>query len=194
MIILIQEHLTKVKNINFVGNKIFSDGELKTKISTKEDAWYKIFGSNKFIPERLEYDKEKLKNFYNERGYIDFKVEIARGDLLPDLSGFNLNFIIYEGPRYIVNNINIKTELINTPNISLIDNLFKDLIDVKSSLLLNELPSKKESSLLITLSFVLVLPEIIILLIYFSSPFVIKKLKLTNSFTLSIEDVTLTKL
>ena len=85
---------------------------------------YKIFGSNKFIPERLEYDKEKLKNFYNERGYIDFEVEIARGDLLPDLSGFNLNFIIKEGPRYLVNNINIKTELINTSNISLTEELF----------------------------------------------------------------------
>ena len=80
--------LLTVKNINFIGNKVFSDNELKTKISTKEDAWYKIFGSNKFIPERLDYDKEKLKEFYNERGYIDFKVEIARGDLLPDLFWF----------------------------------------------------------------------------------------------------------
>ena len=53
-----------VKNINFIGNKSFSDNELKSKISTKEDAWYKLFGSNKFVPERMEYDKEKLKEFY----------------------------------------------------------------------------------------------------------------------------------
>ena len=97
--------LLVVKNINFEGNKNFSDSELKSIISTKEDAWYKIFGSNKFIPERLEYDKEKLRDFYNRRGYIDFDVIIARGDLLPDFSGFNLNFIINEGQRYILNNI-----------------------------------------------------------------------------------------
>ena len=133
--------LLVVKNINFVGNIIFSDSELKSKISTKEDAWYKLFGSNKFIPERLDYDKEKLKNFYSERGYIDFKVEIARGDLLPDLSGFNLNFIINEGPRYLINEINIKTKLINTSDISLTENLFIKKGDYFDSRALDE--SKK---------------------------------------------------
>jgi len=97
--------LLVVKNINFVGNKNFSDRELKSTITTKEDAWYKIFGSNKFVPERLEYDKEKLKKFYNERGYIDFKVISTKGDLLPNISGFNINFILSEGQRYKVNEL-----------------------------------------------------------------------------------------
>ena len=48
--------LLVVKNINFSGNKVFSNSELKSIITTKEDAWYKIFGSNKFLPERLEFD------------------------------------------------------------------------------------------------------------------------------------------
>ena len=113
-----------VKNINFSGNEVFSDSVLKSKLSTKEDAWYKLFGSNKFVPERLEFDKENLKTFYNQRGYIDFKVEIARGDLLPDLSGFNLNFVVSEGPRYLVNNINIQTKLIDKPTASLYEGLF----------------------------------------------------------------------
>jgi outer membrane protein insertion porin family len=97
--------LLVVKNLNFIGNKNFSDAELKSTITTKEDAWYKIFGSNKFIPERLEYDKEKLQKFYNERGYIDFKVISAKGDLLPNISGFNINFILSEGQRYKINEL-----------------------------------------------------------------------------------------
>ena len=101
--------LLVVKNINFIGNKNFSDSELRSKISTKEDAWYKIFGSNKFIPERLDYDIEKLREFYSQRGYIDFNVKVARGDLLPDFSGFNINFIINEGERYSIDNININS-------------------------------------------------------------------------------------
>ena len=121
--------LLTVKNINFVGNKNFSNNELKSIISTKEDAWYKLFGSNKFIPERLEYDKKKLKEFYNQRGYIDFKVEIARGDLLPDISGFNLNFIVKEGKRYTVNDLVIESSLIN---------------DKKKKILLKEIHLKKE--------------------------------------------------
>ena len=121
--------LLTVKNINFVGNKNFSNNELKSIISTKEDAWYKLFGSNKFIPERLEYDKKKLKEFYNQRGYIDFKVEIARGDLLPDISGFNLNFIVKEGKRYTVNDLVIESSLINNK---------------KKKILLKEIHLKKE--------------------------------------------------
>ena len=121
--------LLTVKNINFVGNKNFSNNELKSIISTKEDAWYKLFGSNKFVPERLEYDKKKLKEFYNQRGYIDFKVEIARGDLLPDISGFNLNFIVKEGKRYTVNDLVIESSLIN---------------DKKKKILLKEIHLKKE--------------------------------------------------
>ena len=121
--------LLTVKNINFVGNKNYSNNELKSIISTKEDAWYKLFGSNKFIPERLEYDKKKLKEFYNQRGYIDFKVEIARGDLLPDISGFNLNFIVKEGKRYTVNDLVIESSLINNK---------------KKKILLKEIHLKKE--------------------------------------------------
>ena len=121
--------LLTVKNINFVGNQNFSNNELKSIISTKEDAWYKLFGSNKFIPERLEYDKKKLKEFYNQRGYIDFKVEIARGDLLPDISGFNLNFIVKEGKRYTVNDLVIESSLINNK---------------KKKILLKEIHLKKE--------------------------------------------------
>ena len=121
--------LLTVKNINFVGNQNFSNNELKSIISTKEDAWYKLFGSNKFVPERLEYDRKKLKEFYNQRGYIDFKVEIARGDLLPDISGFNLNFIVKEGKRYTVNDLVIESSLINNK---------------KKKILLKEIHLKKE--------------------------------------------------
>lgn len=117
--------LLVVKNINFTGNKNFSDSELRSKISTKEDAWYKFFGSNKFIPERLDYDKEKLREFYNQRGYVDFTVKVVRGDLLPNYSGFNINFIINEGERYFIDNINIDTTLIeNKENKNLLKKLY----------------------------------------------------------------------
>ena len=102
--------LLVVKNINFTGNKIFSDNDLRYVVSTKEDAWYKLFASNKFVPSRLEFDKEKLYQFYKQRGFINFKVKLARGDLLPDFSGFNINFIVEEGSRFKINDINIKSE------------------------------------------------------------------------------------
>ena len=133
-----------VKNINFIGNKNFSDKELRSIISTKEDAWYKIFGSNKFIPERLDYDKVKLREFYSERGYLDFTVKVARGDLLPDFSGFNINFIISEGQRYSVNKININTTLINDNK-----NLLKELY-LKKGDFFNSRALDESSKILVT--------------------------------------------
>ena len=121
--------LLVVQNVNFVGNKSFSDRELKSTITTKEDAWYKIFGSNKFIPERLEYDKEKLKRFYYERGYIDFKVISAKGDLLPNISGFNLNFILSEGQRYKLNEL----DFISTSIKDIDKNLLLENISIKKN-------------------------------------------------------------
>src|SRR6056300_1261011 len=119
--------LLVVKNVNFIGNKNFSDRELKSTITTKEDAWYKIFGSNKFVLERLEYDKEKLKKFYNERGYIDFKVISAKGDLLPNISGFNINFILMEGQRYKINEL----DFISTSIKDIDKNLLFENISIK---------------------------------------------------------------
>lgn len=131
--------LLVVKNINFEGNKNFSDNELKANISTKEDAWYKIFGSNKFIPERLEYDKDKLKEFYNIRGYIDFNVIVARGDLLPDLSGFNINFVLNEGQKYTINKVSINSELLgNKKNEFLLEKLYLKKGDYFNSKALEE--------------------------------------------------------
>ena len=152
--------LLVVKNINFIGNKNFSDSELKSKISTKEDAWYKIFGSNKFIPERLDYDKEKLREFYNQRGYLDFTVKVARGDLLPNFSGFNINFIISEGQRFSIDKIKINTSLIDD-NKNLLKELYIQKGDIFDSRALDEstkfLIKHFESS---GFSFVEVLPSI----------------------------------
>ena len=124
-----EEKLLVVRNINFIGNKNFTDRELKSKISTKEDAWYKLFGSNKFIPERLEYDKDKLKKFYNERGFIDFRVISAKGELLPDISGFNINFLIVEGERFVINELDFISSSIKDIN----KNFLIDKISLKKN-------------------------------------------------------------
>ena len=66
----------------------------------------------------MEYDKEKLREFYNKRGYIDFNVKVARGPS-SRFSGFNINFIVSEGQRYTINNVEIVTLLDNKKRNSL---------------------------------------------------------------------------
>jgi len=117
---------TFVKNISFVGNKIFSDRRLKEIISTKQTAWWRfITSSDNYNPERLKVDASKLRDFYFTRGYINFKILKKQGDLLPDKNGFSILFVLSEGKRYQIASIDIETSLTDLPNID-----FRSLIPV----------------------------------------------------------------
>ena len=53
----------KIKKVNFINNKVFSDSTLKDVISSTEYRWYEFWGSNdKFDKDRINYDKDLLKN------------------------------------------------------------------------------------------------------------------------------------
>ena len=118
--------LYTVKNISFVGNKIFSDRRLKEIISTKQTAWWRfITSSDNYNPERLKVDASKLRDFYFTRGYINFKILKKQGDLLPDKNGFSILFVLSEGKRYQISSIDIEASLTDLPNID-----FRSLIPV----------------------------------------------------------------
>jgi len=102
----------KIDKISFVGNRHFSDSELQSEIMSKESRWYRIFSSSeKYDPEKTNYDKELLRRFYAKHGYADFRVSTAVAELSSDKKSFVLTYVIDEGPRYKVSDINIVSEL-----------------------------------------------------------------------------------
>ncbi len=104
--------ITKIKGIRFVGNEIFSDGALKEELSSQEDRWYKFLSSDdRYDPDRVEYDKELLRQFYLKEGYADFLVTSANAELAKDQKEFYLTFNISEGPRYRVGQVAIDSNL-----------------------------------------------------------------------------------
>ena len=105
---------TKVKSINFIGNKDFSDSRLRSVIKTAESAWWKFFSSSdNYDPDRLNYDKELLRRFYLQNGYADFRVVSATAELAPDGESFFINFTVEEGPKYTVGKVAINTGATN---------------------------------------------------------------------------------
>ena len=103
---------TTVKKINIIGNAKFSDDELKEAIVTKESAWYRFLAStDTYDPDRLNYDKELLRRFYLQNGYMDFKVKNAIAELTPNKEGFIITFDIEEGDRYKFIQPDIKVNL-----------------------------------------------------------------------------------
>ncbi len=103
---------TTIEKISFIGNEHFDEGTLKDVLVTKENAWYRFFAStDTYDPDRLNYDKEMLRRFYLKHGYVDFEVENAAAELLPDKSGFTLTMRIKEGERYRFDQPEIKVSL-----------------------------------------------------------------------------------
>ncbi|WP_411288182.1 outer membrane protein assembly factor BamA [Phenylobacterium sp.] len=101
-----------VLRVNFLGNKAFSDNDLRDVVVTEQSRWYKFFSTNaNYDPDRLEYDREQLRKHYRNRGYYDFRVSSAVAELAPDKNGFVINYTLDEGPEYKFGKITVETEL-----------------------------------------------------------------------------------
>lgn len=101
-----------VLRVNFLGNKEFSDNDLRDVVVTEQTTWYKFFATNaNYDPDRLEYDKEQLRKHYRNRGFYDFRVVSAIAELAPDKNGFVITYTLDEGREYKFGKITVETEL-----------------------------------------------------------------------------------
>ena len=104
--------VTGVRSINFIGNDAYSDGRLRSEIVTRQSRWWRFFSSNdNYDPGRLEYDRELLRQFYQNNGYYDFRVVSAVADLTPDQEDFYITYTVDEGSQYTFGNVKVETEL-----------------------------------------------------------------------------------
>ncbi|MBV1901803.1 MAG: outer membrane protein assembly factor BamA, partial [Kordiimonadaceae bacterium] len=103
---------TKVSSINFIGNKVFGDGDLRDVLATKESRWWKFFTSNDtFDPDRMAYDQQQLRNHYVNEGYADFRIVSAVSELTNDREDFFITFSIKEGELYHFGEIEVESEI-----------------------------------------------------------------------------------
>ena len=104
--------VTGVRRIDFIGNRNFSDGKLRSVMATKESRWYRFFSSDDtYDPDRVTLDRELLRKFYLERGFADFRVLSAVADLTHDRSEFFITFTVEEGELYKFGQVDISTTL-----------------------------------------------------------------------------------
>jgi len=105
--------ITEVEKITFTGNRVFSDFRLKGVIATKQAGIFRrLIKSDTYVEEKLDYDVEKLQNFYINKGYIDFEVKTAV-KLTRAKDAFLINYTIKEGQQYNFSEINFDTSDLN---------------------------------------------------------------------------------
>lgn len=96
----------KVHAINISGNKEFSDAKLKKFLKkTKEQAFYKVFGTGKFSNEKYQEDKEKMVAKMREKGYREAEILSDSVYKYNDKS-IIIDLKVHEGPIYYFGNIN----------------------------------------------------------------------------------------
>jgi len=95
----------KIHEINFTGNQDFSASKLRKFLSkTKQQAFYKIFGSGKFSKEKYEEDKQKLIAKMKDRGYMD--AAILKDTVYQyNEKSVGIKIDLFEGPKYYFGNI-----------------------------------------------------------------------------------------
>ena len=73
---------TKVKSIQFIGNRAFSDSQLRDVVSTTQQGWFDFLKNASFYdPDRLALDRELLRQYYLKNGYADVRIVSATADL-----------------------------------------------------------------------------------------------------------------
>lgn len=103
---------TKVKGINFVGNYAFSDDQLRDIISTTQAGWFDFLkGTAVYDPDRMNLDRELVRQYYLKNGYADARIVSADAELDRDGSGFVITFAIEEGERYNFGAVQIENGL-----------------------------------------------------------------------------------
>lgn len=103
---------TDVQSINFVGNRSYTDSELRDAITTTQSGWFDFLKStNVYDPDRLNLDRELLRQFYLKNGYADAQVLSAVADLDQSGTGFFITFTVDEGVQYNFGEVRIESSL-----------------------------------------------------------------------------------
>ena len=112
--------ITEVEKITFTGNRVFSDLRLKGVIATKQAGIFRRFiKSDTFVKDKLDYDIDLLRNFYINKGFIDFEVQ-SSVELTREKDAFLINYNIKEGQKYIFSEIKFDTSKLNIDEKSLV--------------------------------------------------------------------------
>ena len=132
-------HPTYIRSIDFTGNKVFRDSELRDQILSREHAWWRFMTQfDVFDEDRIMYDQQMIRQFYMRNGYVDIQVTDANGVFTPDRQYYSVTFTIDEGEKYNFGKLTIKNPFPDVPDSELYDVITMDSGDVYNIDLVDE--------------------------------------------------------
>ncbi len=101
-----------IKKIQFVGNKKFSDDDLKDLMKTKERGFFSWLSKSGVLDrKKLEFDVQKINSFYHNHGFAKAKVGEPK-ITYKEGEGIYITIEVHEGPQYKVGQVSVTGDLI----------------------------------------------------------------------------------
>ncbi len=103
----------RIKHLNIVGNKTFSDREIRRGFQSDVSNWTSWYSKDdQYSREKLSGDLEKLQSYYMDRGYADFNVESTQVSISPDKRKMYIVANIQEGEVYTITDVKLTGSLV----------------------------------------------------------------------------------
>jgi outer membrane protein insertion porin family len=109
---IVEGRVVEVERISFVGNRAFSDRRLRQVVESKQAGILRqIIQRDTFVADRIEFDKQVLRDFYLSRGYVDFEVLSVNSEVTRERDAFFVTFTVREGQQFRFGEITATSDL-----------------------------------------------------------------------------------
>jgi len=106
-ITVIEGAVARIRRINIVGNKAFSEKKLRSLLLSKDTTIMPFSSADEYSRVKLEADIEMLRSYYLDRGFIRFDVVSTQVSISPDKREIFVTINIDEGEPYVIGEKNI---------------------------------------------------------------------------------------
>jgi outer membrane protein insertion porin family len=104
--------VVEIERLSFVGNRAFSDRRLRQVLETKQAGLLRtLIQRDTFVAERVDLDKQLLRDFYLSRGYADVQVLDASSEVSRERDAFFVTFTIREGQQFSIGALSTVSEI-----------------------------------------------------------------------------------
>jgi outer membrane protein insertion porin family len=110
---IVEGDRAKIRQVNIVGNTSFDDDEVTAAFELQTGNLLSFIRKNdRYSKEALEGDIEKLRSFYMDRGFADFRWDDVQVAISPDKRDIFVTISITEGDRYTIKDVKLAGEMV----------------------------------------------------------------------------------
>jgi outer membrane protein insertion porin family len=103
----------KIRQVNIVGNTAFEEQDIVGGFELNTGNWLSFIRKNdRYSKEALEGDLEKLRSYYMDRGFADFRVDDVQVAISPDKRDIFVTISVVEGDRYMISDVKLAGEMV----------------------------------------------------------------------------------